>query len=328
MPTIKDIATLAGVSIATVSRVLNNLGGYSEETRKKVMAAAESMNYYRNEMAAGLKKSSAHIIGLIMPTSPTLFYGDIIEGLESEAQKHGYGVIIAHASADGINLSEIISLMAERRVEGLVIASMALVQNVITQINGLPFPVVLVSTKSDKSIPYIKVDDESASFDATEYLIHHGYEKIAIAGPNISDQIAGVPRINGYKRAMQKHHLPVDPDWIFYGTFSFESGIQAMKYYFQLSNRPEAVFSVSDDTAIGIIVTATQEGLQVPKDIAVIGYDNTRVAEMSNPPLTAISQPFFEMGVKAGRKIIDAVESNQPIESEILPHTIVERRSV
>jgi LacI family transcriptional regulator len=328
MPTIKDIATQAGVSIATVSRVLNNRGGYTEETRKKVMRVAENMNYYRNEMAAGLKKSAARIIGLIMPKSSTLFYGDIIEGLESVAQQRGYGVIIAHASGDGINLSEIISIMAERRVEGLVIASFALAQNVITQINGLPFPVVLVSTQSDDSIPYIKVDDEAAAFDATEYLIQHGHQKIAIAGPNVTDKIAGVTRIKGYERAMMKHHLPIDPNWIFYGDFSFEAGIHAMKHYFQLSNRPDAVFSVSDDTAIGIMNTAIQEGLQVPADIAVIGYDNTRVARMANPALTAISQPFFQMGEKAGNKIMSAAADNIPIQSEILPHTIVERQSV
>ncbi|WP_179393957.1 LacI family DNA-binding transcriptional regulator [Lacticaseibacillus absianus] len=328
MPTIKDIATMTGVSIATVSRVLNNQGGYSEETREKVENAAREINYYRNEMAASLKKSSARIIGLIMPNAPTLFYGDIVEGIETVASRNNYSVIITHAGQDGTNLMDCVSLMAERRVEGLVIASMSLNKSVEEQIKNLTFPVVLVSTCAGTDIPFIKVDDESAAYDATNYLIEHGHQEIAIAGPNLSDQIAGLPRVTGYRRAMTDHGLVVEPEWIHPGTFSFDSGIAAMHAFYNLAHRPDAVFAVSDDTALGVMNTAMNLGLRVPEDLAVIGYDNTRIASMANPALTAVSQPFFEMGAKAVQKMIGAIDSGREIDSEILHHRIFERRSV
>lgn len=328
MPTIKDVATMTGVSIATVSRVLNNQGGYSEETREKIESAAREINYYRNKMAASLKKSSARIIGLIMPNAPTLFYGDIVEGIETVASRNNYSVIITHAGEDGTNLMDCVSLMAERRVEGLIIASISLDEAVENQIQNLAFPVVLVSTKSNSGIPYIKVDDQTAAYDATTYLIKHGHRAVAIAGSNMQDTIAGLPRVAGYRQAMLDHNLPVESEWIHSGTFSFESGIEAMHAFFRLVHRPDAVFAVSDDTALGIMNTAGDLGLRVPDDIAVIGYDNTRVAEMANPALTVVSQPFFQMGAKAVQKLTTAIDSGQVIESEILKHRIFERRSV
>ncbi|MGP7819338.1 LacI family DNA-binding transcriptional regulator [Niallia sp. 01092] len=327
--TIKDIARIAKVSTATVSRVLNGVGGYNEETKKKIMNVANELGYRRNENARSLVKNSSNIIGVIMPNVATIFYGDIVSGIESVAYKNGYSVIISHSGVNGDRLVECVKLMAERKVDGLVIVTVELSKDQIKLVKSLNIPLILLSTDTpDKDVPYIKVNDFDAAYSATQYLIENGHEIIGLAGVNPKDRVAGIPRIEGYKKALEDNSLSFDAKLVKHGDFSFYSGKEAMESYLQEKADLSAVFCVSDDVALGIISVAYDYGIKVPDDLSIIGYDNTRVAEMSIPPLTSIGQPFWEMGNEGCKIVIEAIQSKKEIPSEIIPYRLVVRKSV
>ncbi|MBP3039021.1 substrate-binding domain-containing protein [Bacillaceae bacterium Marseille-Q3522] len=327
--TIKDIARIANVSTATVSRVLNEAGGYNEETKKKIMNVAHELGYRRNENARSLVQNSSNIIGVIMPNVATIFYGDIVNGIENIAHEKGYSIIISHAGVNGERFVQSVNLMGERKVDGLVIVTVELDRNQLDLVKSLRIPFILLSTDTpEKDAPFIKVNDFDAAYAATQYLIENGHERIGLAGANPTDRVAGITRIEGYKKALQDNGLPFEKKLVKYGDFSFNSGKEAMESFLQEKTELSAVFGVSDDVALGIISVAYNHGINVPADLSVIGYDNTRVAEMSIPPLTSIGQPFFEMGSEGCKIVIEATQNKKEIPSRIIPFHLVERKSV
>lgn len=327
--TIKDIARVAGVSTATVSRVINNLGGYNEETEKKVMAVAKSLGYRKNESARSLVQKSTNIIGVIMPDVATTFYGDIVNGIEDVSNEYGYSVILTHAGINGCRINESLNLMGERRVDGIIIVSVELHEAEIELLTSLDIPFILLSTKTNrKNTPYIKVDDFSAAYTAVNYLIENNHRIIGMAGANPVDPIAGTPRINGYIQALTDHGIKVDLNLIKAGDFSFESGKEAMQQFIEDNAPITAVFCASDETALGIISICFENGISVPDDISLVGYDNSTISYMSIPPLTTVSQPFYKMGREGCLKLIGSIQNKTEIESEVIPHDLVVRQSV
>lgn len=327
--TIKDIARVAGVSIATVSRVINQLGGYNEETEKKVLAVAKALEYRKNENARSLVQKTTKTIGVIMPEVTTAFYGDIIKGIEDVSFEHGYSVILTHAGMSGSRIHESINLMGERRADGLIIVSVELHEAEIESLSSLGIPFILLSTKTNREdAPYMKVDDFSAAYTAVHYLIENNHRMIGMAGAHPDDPIAGAPRINGYVQALQDHGIQVDLNLIKAGDFSFESGKRAMQEFIDHHAGITAVFCASDEAALGIISTCFENDIGVPSDISVVGYDNSKVSHMSIPPLTTVSQPLYEMGKEGCLNLIGSIQNKLKIASKIIPHELVVRKSV
>lgn len=327
--TIKDIAKKSGVSIATVSRVINGVGGYSKEVEQKVLLIAKELNYRKNENAISLVKNKTNTLGIIMPDLPTSFYRDIVNGIEHEAYLKDYSVILTHAGVGGDRFKESLNLMAERRVDGIVVFSLFLDQKDVETIKLLKIPIVLLSTEAtDSSIPFIKVDDYSASFAAVNYLIEKGHTDIGLAGVSSKDPVAGLPRIKGYKDALINSDLRIDEELIEFGDFTFEAGKQAMYSYLSNEKIITAVFCVSDETALGVISVCYEKGIKVPEDISVIGYDNSTISYMSTPPITTVDQPFYEMGRLGCKDLLKIIHENKEVKSRIVPFQLVERKSV
>lgn len=327
--TIKDIARVAGVSTATVSRVINNLGGYNEETEKKVMAVAKSLGYRKNESARSLVQNSTNTIGVIMPNVATTFYSEIINGIEDASYENGYSVILTHAGSNGCRIHESLNLMGTRRVDGIIIVSAKLHEAEIESLMSLDIPFILLSTKTNREdTPYIKVDDFSAAYTAVNYLIENNHRVIGMAGANPEDPIAGVPRINGYIEALIAHGIKVDLNLIKAGDFSFESGKKAMQEFIEDQVPITAVFCASDETGLGIISVCFEHGISVPNDISLVGYDNSSVSYMSIPPLTTVAQPFYKMGSEGCLKLISSIQNKVKMDSEVIPHELVIRQSV
>ncbi|MGZ9585889.1 LacI family DNA-binding transcriptional regulator [Paenibacillus marinisediminis] len=327
--TIKDIARVSGVSTATVSRVMNNLGGYNEETEKKVIAVAKELGYRKNENARSLVQKSTNTIGVIMPDVATSFYGDIIRGIEDISNEHGYSVVLTHAGSNGSRIHESLNLMGERRVDGLIIVSIKLQEAAIDSLSSLGIPFILLSTQTNREdTPYIKVDDFSAAYTAVKHLIENNHRVIGMAGANPDDSISGAPRIHGYTQALRDHGIKVDLNLIKPGDFSFDSGKQAMQAFIEDQANITAVFCASDEAALGIMSTCFEHGIGVPTDISVVGYDNSKVSHMSIPPLTTVAQPLYDMGREGCLKVIDSVQHRIKIESQVIPHELVVRKSV
>lgn len=331
-PTIRDVAERAGVSTATVSRVLNGLPGFSEETKRRVKKAIRELGYRRNAVARNLKTRESNTIAVLLPRFKTAFAVEILDGIEDAAQSAGYSVMVCHVGASGSRTQEYINMLQEKQVDGIIGCSLPPREKADTLMADSGIPSILVSTLSfRRSIPYIKVDDFQASYSATRYLIQKGHRKIAMLAGSKEDVVAGFPRLNGYRQALSDARLIPDEHLVRYTDFSFSSGLEAARSLLRECRPPggfTALVACSDETAVAAISAAYEAGLSVPKDFSVIGYDNSNTAEMSVPPLTSISQPLYLMGQKAFSLLLRRIRQDKTVSSEILPFQIVERKSV
>ncbi len=328
-PTIKDVARKAKVSVATVSRVLNNLPGYTEETRKKVMEVIEEIGYQPNALARGLVCKRSHTIGILMPSLSSMVTSEMLKGIEDKAHKSDKSVIVCNTDNDGIRTLEYLDVLKEKQVDGIIVVSANINPFQYQKILQMKKPVVLVSTLySGSNLPYVKVDDQRAAYDATLYLINKGHQRIGMISGTKNDKIAGNPRIQGYKQALEANDIFLDDQYIAYGDFKFKSGIVAMEKLLNTVPDITAIFAASDEMAAGALVCAYKRGIRVPDDLSIIGYDNTQIAEMTIPPLTTLSQPFYGMGETGMAMLIEKIETGKKMESRIFPHSIKERETV
>jgi len=328
-PTIKDVAEKANVSVATVSRILNGLAGYSEETRQKVTAVVEEMGYRRNAIARNLKTKTTRTIGVLLPKVETTFYVEILNGIEDMAHKNNYSVFICTTGASSHLMPYYLNVLSERQVDGIIACSLSPKDMYDKDIVDAKIPCILVSTFSPRvPLPYIKVDDFQASFAATSYLIENGHTKIAMLGGEKEDPIAGIPRLEGYIKALKEHNIPINESLIKHNGFSFAQGKKAMEALLSENIKFTAIFASCDDIAVGAMFIAHKRGISIPKDLSIIGYDNTKVAEMAYPPLTTVAQPSYEMGQKSVEMLIKTITTNKKSESIIMPFEIIERETV
>lgn len=328
--TIKDVAKKANVSIATVSRILNNQKGYSEKTKRKVLEVIEELDYYPNAIARGLINKKTSTIGVLFPALSSMLVTELLAGIEKAAHLLGSSVIVCHTESNGSKTMKYLQLLNEKRVDGIIFTSEVLKEEYYEFIQKMNIPLVLLSTESRAySVPYVKVDDRHAAYSATQYLIKNGHTRIGMISGNRNDLIAGKPRIEGFKNALMDYDLPIQDSQIIYSEgFTFTDGLQGLKKLRNQAPEVTAIFTASDEIAFGAISAAFQMGIKIPGDLSIIGYDNLKIAEMSIPPLTSLAQPFYEMGEKAARMIFDMMNGDQLVESRIMPHSIKERSSV
>ncbi|MFD1775881.1 LacI family DNA-binding transcriptional regulator [Paenibacillus rhizophilus] len=328
-PTIKDVARKADVSIATVSRVLNNLPGYSDKTKQKVYQAIEEIGYQPNAIARGLINKRTHTIGVMFPSVSSAFSSDILQGIEEFAHDHNYSVVVCNTDSDGKRTMKYLQVLREKQIDGLIFSSEVLKKEYYAVLERMQIPVVLISSESRFSkVPYVKVDDYQAAFDAVEYLILKGHRKIAMISGTKNDTIAGIPRVEGYKKALEEHGIPFKPSYLAYGDFGFLSGCNAMEALLKTASDCTAVFAASDEMAIAALTVAAKHGLKIPGDLSIMGYDDLRLAQMVVPPLTTISQPLYGMGKIACEKLICMIDTHENVNSRIVSHSIVERQTV
>ena len=325
-PTIKDVAKKAGVSIATVSRILNDLPGYTVETRQTVLDVIQEIGYKPNAIARGLVNKHTNTIGVLLPSISSRLASVLLNGIENTAHHLGYSTIICNTERDGKRTLEYLEVLGEKQVDGIIIVSEWLRDLYEEALVAMKIPVVLVLTVSSHlHIPHIKLDDRRAAYDATEYLIERGHKIIGMISGAENDQIAGLPRIEGYRQALADNSLTVSEDRIVYGDFAYRSGMTCMERLFERCPDITAVFATSDEMAVGVLSWAYKKGVRVPDELSVIGYDDTQDAEMAIPPLTTVRQPVYEMGQGAVEMLFSGKER---AESVIMPHRIVERDSV
>ena len=327
--TIKDVATRANVSVATVSRVVNNLDGYSDETKEKVLEAIKELGYQRNAIARGLVTKTTKTIGVLIPIVSAYLYAEILNGIEEKANENGYGIFLCNTGVNGVRAINYIKMLGERQVDAIIVVSLTINDEYYNLLNSLKIPYILVSTLSYKyKIPYIKVDDQQAAYTATQFLIEKGHTKIALISGGKEDKISGITRVDGYRNALQDYDININENIIKYGDFTYNSGIMCMEDLLQEKEDFTAVFATSDEMALGALSVMHRNKIEVPEKISIIGYDNTLIAQMSNPPLTTVAQPLYEMGVKAFAKILSVLETGNSGDNIILSHKIVERETV
>lgn len=315
--TIKDVAKKANVSYSTVSRILNNLPGYSEETKQKVEKVIKELGYQPNAIARGLINRETKTIGVLVPGVSDLFAGEILAGIEEKAHELGYSVMICKTK---YRTRDYLRTLYEKRLDGIIMVSGSINPESYEEIEKMNIPVVEVATKSNYPIiPSININEYQASYDAVKYLVEKGHSHIGmIAGTKGDD------RIKGFKNALNDAGITVTHHMITYGDYHFDSGVDAMGEL--LDNYPTitAVFCASDEMAVGALSCLYKKGIKVPEKISVVGFDNTPTAKKAIPPLTTVAQPLNEMGESAVQLLLD---SSSEV-NKIYPHHIFERDTV
>lgn len=328
--TLKDVAEIAKVSTATVSKIINNKkGGYSKETKEKVLGIIKENGYEANAIARGLATKSSRIIGVLVPDVATTFFIEVLNGIEEVAHKNDYCVVICNTGNNGERALQYIKSLSANQVAGIIYTSSPISEECFEIIRKRKIPCVLALTISQKfQVPYVKVDDHQAAYCATQYLIDKGHQKIAMIGGEVGEPTATIPRLEGYLQALTDYRVEVKENLITFGDFSYESGEQCMEQLLDQEEQFTAIFAVSDEMAIGALNVAHRRGRRVPEELSIIGYDNSKVSKMSFPPLTTVSQPLYEMGKKVAEKLLKVILDGEVAESSIMMHEIIERDTV
>ena len=309
--TIKDIAKALNLSTSTVSRALRDSYEINPETKRLVLEYAEKLNYRPNPIALSLKENRSRSIGIIVPEIANHFFSQAINGIEAIAYNRGYHVVIfqSHESYERevINVQHIIT----RRVDGLLISLSGHTTDVshLKELSQNGLPIVLFDRITDEIDTHkVVADNYEGAFKAVEHLILRGRKRIAvIASPpwlSITQE-----RLAGYKAALEKHGLPIDESLIRYCDFGVDEADKTVEQL--LHFQPDAFFIGSDRLALGCLAALKERKIDIPKDIALLGFTNLSVAGLLDPPLSAVSQPAFEMGHTAADLLLDLIEKKQ-----------------
>ncbi len=326
MPTIKEIAEMANVSTATVSKVLNGKDKYiSEKTRQKILEIVEREGYIPNGIAKSLKIKKTKTIGLIMPDVMNPFFAELARGAEDAAEKRGYIVIICNSENRISKEEKYLNILQEKMVDGIIMtASESIASHSIEKCN---IPIVLVDRdlEMDKPIGHITVNNEEGTFMATKYLIEKGCKNIGFISSKIVNKLSN-ERLEGYKRALEEHGFAVDEDKIYLENYNVESGYNGARYLLDKGDI-DGICCGNDMIAIGAIRSLKERGIRVPEDVKVIGFDNISISKYIEPPLTTIAQPIYEIGQESVKMLLSIIEKKDVNLTKVLDLKLVERGS-
>jgi DNA-binding LacI/PurR family transcriptional regulator len=329
--TIKDIARELGISPSTVSRALKDHPDISLSTRKKVQEYAEENKYKPNAVALSLLQSKTNIIGVIIPELVHYFFSSVISGIEEVAFESGYQVMIFQSNEQFEREKAAVQAMMKSRVDGILISlsKQTIDFNHLQYLEKSGIPVVFFDRASDNIMTHkVIIDDLEGARKVVNHLIQSGRKRIAhLAGPQ-NLQI-GINRLNGYKKALQDAGLGLDHSLIRVCD-NYDDALKITQELLELPEPPDAIFSVNDLTAAGVIQAIKKAGLSVPADISVAGFTNDRIASITEPTLTSVEQHGYQMGQEAMRLLLKRfstkIEDYSP-ETIIIPSTLIIRAS-
>lgn len=329
MITIKDVAKKAGVSVATISRVLNNDPAVKEKTREMVTDIIKETGYAPNYLGRHLRKSRTNKILALIPSVSNQFYSKIISAMEREARKRGYTVLISMSHSDRKIEEENLKMLYNRVVDGIVLFSSKLTKDEINNL-AMEHPLVQCSEYIENSVSdIVSIDNEQAAFDAVSFLVGEGHKRICYFG--VSEKYySAKQREKGYKRALTEKNIKTGNKFIYKAGYSYKDGEDmAKEMHDKFSDKlPDAVFCISDSIAMGAIKYFLENGIKVPEDICVIGFDNTSVSKVFYPPLSTVAQPQEQIGKEAVDLLIDRIEKrDRKFVFRILTHELVLRKT-
>ncbi len=302
--TIKEIAKLANVSIATVSRALSGSSKVKEDTRQLVLQVAKQLNYNPNLLARNFVKRKSNLIALILPDITDEFFSEIIRGVDDTAYLSGYYTMVISSHKNRSLVESIHTIMGAGLVGGAILLIPYLSKEIKEVLNHERIPFVIISSDNNQnSYSMVSIDNYGAAYSMTEFLIKKGYKKIAhISGP--SDNNDAINRLKGYTDACVYNQLKIKKNWIVNGNFTRESGIDACAQLLDLKDKPEVIFAGNDMMALGCYEIIQERGLKIPKDISVVGFDDIMLAKYLSPPLTTVKVHINELGITAAELLL------------------------
>ncbi len=327
---IKEVAAQAGVSVATVSRVLNSSPAVVAKTRDRVNLVITKLGYEPNRLARNLRAATSGLLLVTVPNLHNPFYGRVVEGLSRSLQENGYHMLLCETSRHALTDANHLRLIQQRQVDGAICLDPATVHRSISeQLQDLPW-VALCEYDPDMSVPYVGIDNVRAARDAVKHLIDRGHQRIGLLGYDPRFMFAR-QRLAGYCEALQAAGLPLDKHLqAIAASLDFDDGAVSFAKLWEQSaaSRPTAVFAVSDTLAVGALRQARRFGLSVPCDMAVVGFDDIDFASQTDPSLTTVRQPMDEMGYQAGQLLIARLRGKSAsVTSLVLRHELMIRGS-
>ncbi|WP_244816755.1 LacI family DNA-binding transcriptional regulator [Caballeronia sp. Lep1P3] len=326
---IADVAERAGVSVATVSRVLNGHTNVREVTRDKVRAAVAASGYRINELARNLRTAESRLLLTMVPDFGNPFYAAIVRGIDTVARQNGYFMLLCDTGADALRERSYFDLLRGRRADGAICLDPAAVQKALAEeASTLPW-VACCEFDPAARVPYVGIDNHLAAGDVVRYLIEKGHERIALINSG-QGYLYGRQRLAGYRDALRDAGIDANPAWLIeLDSLDYDAGGRAAAQLSSLGReRPSAVFAVSDTLAIGVMNGLRGAGLRVPEDVAVVGFDDIAVAAHVDPPLTTVAQPMQALGETAARLLLKRLrDPRADVPGVLLPHRLIQRRS-
>lgn len=306
--TIKEVALEAGVSIATVSRVLNEQNSVSIELSEQVQAAVQKLNYRPNGIARALKISKSRCIGLIIPDIENPFFPALVRGVEDAAQKQGYAVILCNTDGKPEEEKAYLKFLLSKQVDGILFVGNLNYEENKNWLSILPVPLVLLDRPmSGAPFPTVLVDNELGALLAVDHLIKEGRCHIGIIGGK-SHSSTSNQRVHGAMQSLKNHGYSFDEQLLGTGHFTFDGGYQAAETLISSGHFFDAIFVANDMMAIGVIECLRKYGKQVPSDVAIVGFDDIRMAEWYQPSLTTVKQPVYDMGQVAVKIMVEQIK--------------------
>lgn len=327
--TIYDVANEAGVSMATVSRVVNGNPNVKPTTRKKVLDAIERLGYRPNAVARGLASKKTTTVGVIIPDIASIFFSELARGIEDIATMYNYNIILCNSDQNKDKELHLLNTLLGKQVDGIVFMGGKVTEEHVEEFKRSPVPIVLAATlDQQKETPSVNIDYEQAVYDAVKYLIGQGHKKVGMVSGPLEDPINGEYKFAGYRRALEESGMPIDDRCVVVGDYTYDSGIEAMDTFLQMDEKPTAIFAGTDEMCLGVIHGAQDQGNNIPDDFEVISFDNTRLSLMVRPTLTTVVQPMYDIGAVAMR-LLTKFMNNEKVEDQtvVLPHRIEFRDS-
>ncbi len=309
-PTIYDVARVAGVSTSTVSHVINSTRHVSDATKQRVQLAMAQLRFRPNSLARSLVRQETRTLALIVPDNVNPFFAELARGIEDHGFAAGYNVILCNSDRSLSKEVAYLDMLISKRVDGIIYMTMSTHLDQLQALVDNRIPMVTFDREFD-NVDAILIDNEAGGYEATRHLIDLGHRRIAcIGGPDVKTRSNS--RVRGYEQALAAAGIPVDRDLVRPGAWTYESGQEAALRLFEMAEPPTAIFACNDLMAIGAIRRLRDQGLRVPADVSVVGFDDISLGSYIDPPLTTIATPIQQAGEQLCRLLLGRINNQLP----------------
>ncbi|MGC9063995.1 MAG: LacI family DNA-binding transcriptional regulator [bacterium] len=323
-----EVAEKAGVSPATVSRVLNKTARVSPQLTKRVLSAVEELRYAPDPFAYGMRTKKTRTIGLIISDITNPFFPEMTRAIEDYARSRGYSLILCNTGSNIEKGKSYVHLLLNRGVDGLIFTSLRIGKEEVLSILKENIPCILVGRRAEgiEGLSYIVTDNYKGGMIAADYLFELGHRRFVHVTGTL-DNSTGKERLNGFINRLKGRGVKEEDIYIIKGNFKMESGYKAAKEVLKLKPLPTAIFFANDAMAIGALQRFWEERIIIPETFSIVGFDNIKVSSLVAPPLTTISQEIYKLGELAAQRLIGFIEGDKEKVKIVLEPTLVERKS-
>lgn len=328
---IKDIAKKAGVSISTVSRVINNTTFVSPDIKEKIEKIIEESGYRPNSLAKELLRKKTNMIGVLVPRIDLETFSFAMEGINTVLRDNNYNILLANSCCSKKGEEEYLRFFQEKRVDGVIYFATSTNNDIDEVLTKVSYPTVILGHINEKcDVSSITYDNKNAAKVAVKYLIRNGHTRIGFVGISEEDTAIGKERITGYMEALADEGITLDNSIVIKGNFEFSDGYAAAKKLFSNGdNYPTALFCATDRLAVGAAHYINEKGLGIPNNISIASVDNLEISAMYNPPITTVGFDYFGSGAEAATILLDLVKDKKnPKSVKVFSPELYERKSV